>query len=104
MGPKRTRIRSYKGHLQKKHFSHPKGKKRSLIIHSYKSTSHLALSAGLLKFPNFSTVSLSQKLQSSFASFGSKKKKVINDPKIAPHLRGQKDKIDLQKEGDRERF
>lgn len=49
-------------------------------------------------------MSLSQKLQSSFASFGSKKKKVINDPKIALHLRGQKDKIDLQKQGDRERF
>lgn len=49
-------------------------------------------------------MSPSQKLQSSFASFGSQKKEVINDPKIAPHLRGQKDKIDLQKEGDRERF
>lgn len=49
-------------------------------------------------------MSLSQKLQSSFASFGSQKKEVINDSKIAPHLRGQKDKIDLQKEGDRERF
>lgn len=103
MGPKHTSIRSYRGRLHKKHFSHPKGKKCSLIIYSYKSTSHLALSAGLV-VGNFSTVSLSQKLQSSFASFGNQKKEVINDPKIAPHLRGQKDKIDLQKEGDRERF
>lgn len=39
MGSKCTHICSYKEHLQKRNFSHSKGKKQSLIIYAHKSIS-----------------------------------------------------------------
>lgn len=57
VGPQCAHICSYKGHLQKRHFSHPKGKKQSLIIYVYRSTSCIVCWISIV---NYSAVSPSQ--------------------------------------------
>lgn len=68
MGPKCTCICSYRGHFQKKHFSHLREKKHSLTFYAYESVSRLVLFAGLV-VRNLGTASPSQQLQASFTTF-----------------------------------